>query len=175
MNLHHGQSFLLIFGFRFFIQSRCTYVEMFVNERNLLPPRSSHLSDLIMKICGLITVISIKFISAFTARILNPISSENRTASALELLTSIHCNASAFWLPEKKSADEMYSDCFHLTLAFLRIADATGRDTFEFHAAGVRPSQWPLRTKTTPLKYSYSTHLTDSNFSLVLYYPHAFY
>ena len=129
-------------------------------QPNLLPPRLQLSRRLVMEICGFVTVISITIIISASATHGLDLIFKNRTASALELPSLVHCNASASWLPEATSPDDLYPDCFHLTLRFLQIADQIGRDTFEFHAAGVPSSQWPLRTKLTPLKYSYSTHLS---------------
>ena len=108
-----------------------------------------------MKICSLITVICISVTPACTLQPLN-LSPMTTNLSALESPISAHCNASASWLPESKSAEDMYPDCYSATLEFLRIADEHGRVVYEFHAAGVRPRHG-MRSVTTPSKYTYST------------------
>ena len=108
-----------------------------------------------MKICGLITVISISVTPACTLQPLN-LSPMTTNLSALELPISAHCNASASWLPDGKSAEDIYPDCYSATLEFLRIANEHGRVVYEFHAAGVRPRHG-MRSVTTPSKYIYST------------------
>lgn len=111
-----------------------------------------------MKICGLFTVISISATPACTLQNVN-LYPNTTNLSALELPIFTHCNASAFWLPQNKRADDLYPDCHAATLQFLGVASEHGRAVYEFHAAGVR--KWPqLPSIITPLKYIYSTALT---------------
>ena len=107
-----------------------------------------------MKIRDLITAISSSTIATCAIQGVN-LSLKNGTPSALELPTYTYCNASASWLPDNKSADDIYRDCYGATLEFLRIADEHGKEIFEFHATGVRHFR-RLPSKTTPLKYIYS-------------------
>ena len=110
-----------------------------------------------MKICGLITVLSISVTPACTLEPLN-ISLQTTNVSALELPIFTHCNASAFWLPENENAEGMYPDCYAATLEFLGIASQRARAIYEFHAAGVQQRQ-SLPSQTTPIRYTHSTNL----------------
>ena len=110
-----------------------------------------------MKIYGLITVLSLSVTPACTLQPIN-VSLKTTNLSALALPISTYCNASAFWLPENTSADDMYYDCYAATLEFYGVASGLSRVIFEFHAAGVR--QWPtFHSVITPVKYIYSTDL----------------
>lgn len=119
--------------------------------------------DMIMKICGLITAISVGILPACATQVLH-LSSNTSTPSALELPIPTYCNASASWLPPGLSANDLYNDCYRVTLQLLRIVHDRGRETYEFHAAGVQPSHGGIHAETTPLKFTYSTHLVNSRF-----------